>query len=102
MKVTVDVKNTGEMIGKEAVMLFSSDLVAALTPDVRRLRAFQKIELKPGESKTVTLNLLADDLAYVNELGKWFLEKGDFKLQVGNQITKITCTESKLWEKPNK
>ncbi|MFA7105251.1 MAG: glycoside hydrolase family 3 N-terminal domain-containing protein [Dysgonamonadaceae bacterium] len=100
--VTVDVKNTGEVAGKEAVMLFSSDLVAALSPDVRRLRAFQKIELNPGESKSVTLTLAAQDLAYVNENGQWLLEKGDFKLQVGNQISKITCTESKLWEKPNK
>ena len=100
--VTVDIKNTGAVIGKESVMLFSSDLVASLSPDVRRLRAFEKIELKPGESKTVTMSLSADDLAYVNQSGKWYLEKGDFQLQVGNQINQITCTESKLWDSPNK
>ena len=102
LTVSVDVKNTGSVIGKEAVMLFSSDLVASLTPDVRRLRSFEKIELNPGESKTVKLSISADDLAFVNELGKWTLEEGDFRLQVGNQIDVVKCTATKVWTTPNK
>ena len=100
--VTVDVKNTGEMAGKESVMLFTSDLVASITPDVRRLRAFQKINLQPGERKTVALKIAADDLAFVNFEGKWILEEGDFKFQVGNLADKVTCTQTKIWDTPNR
>lgn len=100
--VTVDVKNTGKVAGKETVMLFSSDLVASITPDVRRLRGFNKVELKPGETKTVTLKLKAEDLAFVNADGKWTLETGDFKMQVGNLTSKIYCKSDKVWETPNK
>lgn len=100
--VTVDVKNTGKVAGKESVMLFSSDLVASITPDVRRLRGFNKVELKPGEIKTVSLKLKAEDLAFVNADGKWTLETGDFKIQVGNLTSKIYCKSDKVWETPNK
>lgn len=102
LTASIDIKNTGSVAGKEAVMLFSSDLVASLTPDVRRLRAFKKIELAPGESKTVKLSISADDLAFVNELGKWTLEKGDFLLQVGDQVDRVKCTATKVWTTPNK
>lgn len=100
--VSVDVKNTGNVVGKEAVMLFSSDLVATLSPDVRRLRAFDKIELQAGETKTVAFKLNANDLAFVNENGKWTLEKGAFKIQVGNQIDQISCIETKTWNTTDK
>lgn len=99
---TVDVKNTGNRVGKESVLLFSSDLVASLTPDNRRLRAFEKVELKPGETKTVTLKLKGSDLAFVGYDGKWILEKGDFRIQVGNQVLNVVCTDTKKWETPNK
>ncbi|WP_294590329.1 glycoside hydrolase family 3 N-terminal domain-containing protein [uncultured Bacteroides sp.] len=99
---TVDVKNTGNRVGKESVLLFSSDLVASLTPDNRRLRAFEKVELKPGETKTVTLKLKGSDLAFVGYDGKWILEKGDFRIQVGNQVLNVACTDTKKWETPNK
>lgn len=99
---TVDVQNTGKRAGKESVLLFSSDLVASLTPDVRRLRAFEKVELKPGETKTVTLKLKGSDLAFVGYDGKWILEKGDFRMQTGNQTLEITCTDTKKWDTPNK
>lgn len=99
---TVDVKNTGDKAGKESVLLFSSDLVASLTPDVRRLRAFDKIELQPGETKTVTLKVKGSDLAFVGYDGKWILEPGDFRIQVGNQTLQLTCTESYKWNTPNK
>ncbi len=99
---TVDVTNSGNRLGKESVLLFSSDLVASLTPDNRRLRAFQKIELNPGETKTVELTLKASDLAFVGYDGKWIIEAGDFRIQVGNQVMNITCTATKQWETPNK
>ena len=99
---TIDVKNNGNITGKESVLLFSSDLIASLTPDVRRLRAFDKIELQPGETKTVTLKVDAADLAFVGYDGKWILEKGDFLIQAGNQILNVQCTESHKWETPNK
>ncbi|MDK2841270.1 MAG: beta-glucosidase [Anaerophaga sp.] len=98
---TVDVTNTGDRAGKESVLLFSSDLVASLTPDVRRLRAFKKIELQPGETKTVTLTLKGSDLAFVGKDGKWILEEGDFRIQTGDQVLDIACTETKKWETPN-
>jgi beta-glucosidase len=102
LTVTVDVKNNGAVAGKEAVLLFSSDMVASLSPDVRRLRAFEKISLAPGETKTVTLQLAADDLAFVNEKGKWTLEAGEFKLQAGDQIAMVNCTKTRIWDTPNK
>lgn len=99
---TVDVKNTGSVAGKESVLLFASDLVASLTPDVRRLRAFDKIELQPGETKSVTLKVKGSDLAFVGYDGKWVLEEGDFKVQVGNQVVDIACTATKKWNTPNR
>ncbi|MBN2818777.1 MAG: fibronectin type III-like domain-contianing protein, partial [Bacteroidales bacterium] len=99
---TVDVSNTGERAGKESVLLFSSDLIASLTPDVRRLRAFDKVEIQPGETKTVTLKLKGSDLAFVGYDGKWVLEKGDFRIQTGNQVVEIACAETRKWVTPNK
>jgi len=98
---TVDVTNTGNVAGKESVLLFSSDLVASLTPDIRRLRAFDKVALQPGETKTVTLKVPASDLAFVGYDGKWILEAGDFRIQVGNQTVDVACNETKKWETPN-
>ena len=102
IQISIDVKNTGNVAGKESVLLFSSDLVASVTPDVRRLRAFDKVMLNPGETKTVKLKLAANDLAFVNELGKWTLEAGDFRLQAGNLTDNIKCTATKTWDTPNR
>jgi len=99
---TVYVKNTGQKAGKESVLLFTSDIVASMTPDVRRLRAFDKVELQPGETKTVTLNVKGSDLAFVGNDGKWILESGDFNAQVGNQTVKLNCPVTYKWESPNK
>ncbi|MEG1586011.1 MAG: glycoside hydrolase family 3 N-terminal domain-containing protein [Bacteroidales bacterium] len=99
---SVDVTNTGKMTGKEVVMLFSRDMVASLTPENRRLRAFQKVELKPGETQTVTFPIKGSDLAFVGANGKWILEKGDFRIQTGNQIVDLKCTNTYQWETPNK
>ena len=101
LTVTVDVKNTGSRAGKEAVLLYSSDLVASIVPDNRRLRDFTKIELQPGEVKTVTFQLPAKNLAFVGADGKWTLEEGDFILKVGNQTVGTACTQTKIWDEPN-
>lgn len=98
---TVDVKNTGKVAGKESVLLFCSDLVASSTPDNRRLRQFTKIELQPGESKTVSLTIAANDLAFVDYNGKWILEKGEFRAQIGNQVVNFSCAETKRWTSQN-
>jgi beta-glucosidase len=98
----IDVTNSGKVEGKDVVMLFSSDLVASLTPENRRLRAFEKVNLKPGETKTVKLTIPGKDLAFVGADGHWVLEKGDFRMQAGNKILPLHCTETYRWETPNK
>ena len=100
--VSVDVTNTGSVEGKESVLLYSSDLVASSTPDIKRLRGFDKISLKPGETKTVTLKLAADDLAFVGYDGLWRLERGDFVLACGGKTVTVTCTDTKVWNTPNR
>ena len=102
IKVSVDVKNTGKVAGKESVLLFSSDLIASMVPDGRRLRAFDKIELQPGETKTVTFDLNADDLAFVGYDGKWVLEEGDFKLMIADQTVNIHCDKTYQWQSANR
>ena len=102
IKVSVDVKNTGKVAGKESVLLFSRDLIASMVPDGRRLRAFDKIDLQPGETKTVTFDLKADDLAFVGYDGKWRLEEGDFKLMIANQKAYIHCTDTYQWQSANR
>ena len=101
LTVSVDVKNTGSRAGKEAVLLYSSDLVASIVPDNKRLRDFTKIELQPGEVKTVTFQLPAKNLAFVGADGKWILEEGDFILKVGNQTVPTACERTKVWNEPN-
>ena len=99
---TVDVTNTGSVAGKESVLLYSKDLVASSTPDNIRLRNFEKISLNPGETKTVTMKLKGSDLAFVNYYGQWTLEKGDFKVKCGDQWIDLQCTQTKVWDTPNR
>lgn len=102
LTVTVDVKNTGSRTGKESVLLYSSDLIASIVPDNKRLRCFTKISLEPGETKTVTFTLPAKDLAFVGADGRWTLEEGDFLLRVARLTAPTTCTKTKVWNTPNK
>lgn len=97
----VTVKNTGCVKGKEAVLLFSSDIIASKVPDVKRLRQFTKVELNPGESKIVRLEIPAHELAFVGHDGKWRLEKGQFRIACGSESMMIDCTETKVWDTPN-
>lgn len=92
----ITVKNVGKVAGKEAVLLYSSDLVASIVPDVRRLRAFTKVELQPGESTVVKLSVPADELAFVGQDGKWHLEKGAFRFAAGKCSLTLDCTETTI------
>ena len=95
--INVTVKNTGNREGKEVVQLFVSDLVASLTPDVKRLRGFEKIDLNPGESKTVTFKLPVKNLAFVNTANKRILEAGDFKIQIENLTSSFNVNQTKTF-----
>ena len=99
--VSVDVTNTGNVAGMEPVLLYSSDLVASLVPDNKRLRDFTKISLYPGETKTVTFKLPGNSMAFVGNDGKWVLEEGAFELKVANLSVPVTCTATKVWDTPN-
>ncbi len=101
LSFTVDVTNTGARAGKEVVMLYSSDLYASLMPDNRRLRAFTKIDLAAGETRTVTLTINASDLAFAGADARWRLEEGDFEIRVGDQMVPLHCTETYVWNTPN-
>ncbi|MCQ2220283.1 MAG: glycoside hydrolase family 3 C-terminal domain-containing protein [Prevotella sp.] len=87
IEVSVKVKNTGKVAGKEAVLMYISDVIASLTPDVKRLRGFEKISLEPGEVKTVSFKVPMKDLAFVNNKLKWVLEPGTFRVAIDNQNT---------------
>ncbi len=101
LTVTVDVKNTGSRVGKESVLLYTSDLVASIVPDNKRLRDFSKVELQPGETKTITFTLPAKSMAFVGADGRWTLEEGDFLLKVGNLSVPVVCSQTKIWDTPN-
>ncbi len=85
LRFGVTLTNNSDRAVKEPVLLFISDLVATLTPDIKRLRAFDKVSLEAGESKTVELSVKIADLAFVNEDLNWVLEPGEFKASVGDQ-----------------
>ena len=95
--IEVTVKNTGTKEGKEVVQLFVSQLVASLSPDVKRLRGFEKVFLKPGESQTISFALPLKDLAFVNIENKKTLEAGDFKIQIGSLTANLTLNKTLIF-----
>lgn len=101
LTVSVDVKNAGSRVGKEAVLLYTSDLIASIVPDNKRLRDFTKVELQPGETQTVTFKLPAKSMAFVGADGRWTLEEGDFLLKVSGLSVPVVCTQTKVWDTPN-
>ena len=101
LTISVDVTNTGSKAGKEPVLLYSSDLIASIVPDNKRLRDFTKVSLEPGELKTVTFQLPAKSLAFVGADGRWTLEEGDFVLKVDRLTQKVACRQTKVWDTPN-
>jgi len=82
--VTVEVTNTGKVSGKESVLMYVSDLVASITPEFKRLRAFEKIELQPNQTKTVTFTINKEKLSFINYDLKRVTEPGEFKLAIGD------------------
>lgn len=84
LEVSVSVSNTGDREGKEVVQLYVTDLVASITPSVKRLRDFAKISLKPGETKEVKFSVDAKDLGFANEEGKWVTETGEFIFRIAD------------------
>jgi beta-glucosidase len=82
-EITVDVTNSGGRQGKQVIQLYISDLVASITPPVKRLRGFQKMAFEPGETKTIRFTLHTNDLAFVGRDNEWVTEPGSFVVQVG-------------------
>ena len=87
--VSVTVTNTGSRDGKEAVLLFISDLYASITPEVRALKGYEKIALNKGESKEVSFTITKDELSFVNQDLKTIAEPGDFEINIGGLKKKI-------------
>ena len=85
LSVSITVKNTGKIAGKHTVELYTHDLYASITPNMKRLRAFQKINLQAGETTTVTFTIDRNDLAFVNAQLKTVTEPGDFEVIIGKQ-----------------
>ncbi|MEM6966138.1 MAG: glycoside hydrolase family 3 N-terminal domain-containing protein [Bacteroidota bacterium] len=85
VEISVEVKNTGAVAGSEVVQLYIADKVASITPSVKRLRGFDKINLRTGESKKVTFSITAKDLAFIGLDNEWITEPGEFEVSIGNQ-----------------
>ncbi|MDE7467113.1 MAG: glycoside hydrolase family 3 C-terminal domain-containing protein [Muribaculaceae bacterium] len=101
LEISVTVTNTGTRAGQEAVILYSRDLIASMSPDTRRVRGFDKIALNPGESRKVTFTIPASDLAFVGADGRWTLEAGDFRFMIDTLDAATRCTTTKVWDTPN-
>lgn len=96
--LSITVKNTGTREGKEVVQLFIADQYASVTPDVKRLRGFEKINLKAGESQKVTFTIAPRDIAFVAKDLRWTVEKGDYEVSVGTLKAKFTLSEGKTFD----
>src|SRR5215218_1206560 len=90
LPVSVTVTNSGQRAGKEAVLVYVSDLVASISPPGRRLRRFAKISLNPGESRTVNFKLRAEDLSFIGADNKRVVEPGEFDVKIAGLTQKFT------------
>ncbi|NME68627.1 glycoside hydrolase family 3 N-terminal domain-containing protein [Flammeovirga aprica] len=95
LEVSVKVTNTGEREGKEVVQLYTTDLVASLSPSVKRLRRFEKVNLKAGESKTITFKINKTDLSFIGHDNKPVVEAGEFIISTGNLQQKFELLDTK-------
>ncbi len=93
LEISVKVKNTGSVEGKEVVQLYTSDLFASVTPDVKRLRGFEKINLKPGEEKTVNFILTPEDISFINTQNNRVTEPGEFVVRIADLSKGFTYLE---------
>ena len=101
LTISVTVKNSGDVEGMEAVILYTSDLVASVTPDSKRVRGFDKVNLKAGESTQVSFTIPASDLAFVGQDNKWRVEEGEFSFALGSEKVSARCTKTKVWDLQN-
>ena len=99
LRFTIDVTNTGDRAGKETVLLYSSDDIASVMPDNRRLRAFRKVEIQPGETVCVEFEVPATDLAFVGYDGRWHLEKGSFTFLCGGHFVHSVCSADAVFDR---
>ncbi len=90
IKISVNVKNLSKIDGLETIQLYSSDLYASITPDIKRLRDFKKVKVKAGEKKTITFNLPVSELAFVNSENEFVVEPGRFNLSIDNLSKEIS------------
>jgi len=90
LTASVDVRNSGSRPGKEVVQLYVSDLYRSLTPPNRELKGFRKIELQPGESRTVSFTLKPSDLAFVGLNNRWITEPGKFRMSIAKLSEEFT------------
>ncbi len=93
-KVSVDIKNTGKISGKEVAQLYIQDLFASITRPVKELKGFQLVELEPNKTRTITFDLTNKELGFYDNNGEFILESGEFKIFVGGSSK--TVLESKL------
>lgn len=84
VKVEFTLKNTGKFEGAEVVQLYVKDLITSVSQPVISLKGFQKISLKPGESKKVTFTITPKELQILNAQNKWVVEPGDFRIMIGS------------------
>ena len=92
--VTVDVKNTGDRAGDEVVQLYLKDKVSSVTTYESVLRGFERVTLKPGETKEVTFTLLPEDLQILDKNYRWVVEPGEFEVMVGASSTDIRLSRT--------
>ncbi|MDB0020714.1 glycoside hydrolase family 3 C-terminal domain-containing protein [bacterium] len=90
LSISLTVYNSGDVDGQEIVQVYVSDLFASITPDNKRLRAFDKVFIKSGESKKVSFSISAKDFSFVNLENKYVLESGDFTVHVGGNSKDLT------------
>jgi len=102
LTVTVDVKNTGAREGKESVLLYTREEYASITPDTKRLRAFQKPDLQPGETRTLTFKLTPQDIAFINDESKAVTEAGEFKVEIGNLVQSFNYVTNDIPDRAGK
>jgi beta-glucosidase len=83
LKVEFTLKNTGKYEGSEVAQLYIKDIIASVSQPVISLKGFQKISLKPGESKKVSFTITPQELKILNAQNKWVVEPGDFRIMIG-------------------
>jgi beta-glucosidase len=94
--ITVTVKNTGSLKGKETVLLYLNDVAASVSRPNKQLKAFKKIELNPGQSENLSFTLTPYDLSFIGIDLKRIVEPGDFKVMVGNETVNFSVMKKKF------